>query len=1071
MRKTFIQWLPALLLLFANDLFGQDAWIQKANMGGGTRQYGAGFSIGGKGYIGTGYDANGSWKNDFWEYDTANNAWTQKADFGGIPRFGATGFSLGSKGYIGLGRSAEYHNDFWEYDPAANTWIQKADFGGSARSGATGFAIGNRGYVGTGRDITEFKNDFWEYDPTADNWARKPDLPGQPRTQATGFSIANKGYLGTGYATFPYPYDRVEILMKDFFEYDPAGNFWTMKADAGNIADQTRYAAAAFSIGNKGYIGMGRDYNGSKSDLLEYDPVTNNWTKKAGLIGGARSGAVAFGIGNKAYLGTGAVSTIFPDGSDFWEYLPAEGHIITTVSFDPIAVSTVAGNGAQGFEDGTITAAEFMGPSGVAGPDADGNIYVADQYNNRIRSISADGHVTTIAGDGIAGFADGQGSLARFCSPVALALDAAGNIYVADECNHAIRKITRNGFVTTLAGNGSAGNQNGNGSNARFYDPRGIAVDAFGNVYVADTYNNLIRKISPGGDVSSFAGTGVQGTGDGAAVDAQFSNPLNLAFDASGYLYVTQVYETIRKISPGGFVSTVNPPGFAGYKSGLAIDQAGNIYTSVTIDGTHNAIYKISVAGNAVLMAGSLKGYKDTIGADAAFSFPAGLSADTAGNIYVADAGNNRIRKMGKPALHFTTVSGAASPAQYFSISSTYLRDGVSWMYAPAGYELSPGEQGPWSPIKNIYTEELAALKFFIRLKAGIPAGSYSDSIVLTSAGAIPQKLGISGVVRDTTPPVIACVPAQVFCFSNTRQYTVPPVSASDPSYIKNIYYTVSGATIRSGEGENASGTFRPGKSIIKWTATDWWNNSSSCETPVTVNMPLSVTVPDVYPLLIWGEPNTLYRGFGPTSVTLTANAAGGTPLPGGKYSYAWSNGASGKSISVHPSVAGIYNYSVAITDSLGCQSTVTKAIKVVDVRCGPKMNRVLICWPNRHGNMESCVNENQVLLALFFGAKLGGCGNGTARSLEPSAPETGKGISLFPNPNKGSFVLQLKQLNSVEIRILDQSGRLVWRQVANGGNGVQNLVMNLGRVANGLYMVQAISKDGIYTAKMMVQQ
>ena len=159
------------------------------------------------------------------------------------------------------------------------------------------------------------------------------------------------------------------------------------------------------------------------------------------------------------------------------------------------------------------------------------------------------------------------------------------------------------------------------------------------------------------------------------------------------------------------------------------------------------------------------------------------------------------------------------------------------------------------------------------------------------------------------------------------------------------------------------------------------------------------------------------------------------------------------------------------LTDSLGCQFTATKTIKVVDVRCGPKMNRVLVCWPGKHGNIESCVNQNQVLVALWLGAKLGGCGTGTQRTTDASTIETGTGINLFPNPNKGSFVLQLKHLNNTEIRIMDQSGRVVLRQSVKGGNGVQNLVMDLGRVANGLYLVQVISSDGIHTSKMLVQQ
>ncbi len=175
----------------------QDTWEKKADFGGAARRWAAEFSIGSKGYIGTGFDGTAS-RDDLWEYDPATNVWTQKASMNGA-RAEAFGFSIGSKGYIGMGQLAGvgYVNDFWEYDPSANAWTQKSNFGGVPRQNPAGFSIESKGYVGTGWDGSYHK-DFWEYDPSTDRWTRKADFPGSARDGAVGFSIENKGYIGTG---------------------------------------------------------------------------------------------------------------------------------------------------------------------------------------------------------------------------------------------------------------------------------------------------------------------------------------------------------------------------------------------------------------------------------------------------------------------------------------------------------------------------------------------------------------------------------------------------------------------------------------------------------------------------------------------------------------------------------------------------------------------------------------------------------------------------------------------------------------------------------------------------------
>lgn len=282
------------------------AWTQKADASGIARFFGVGFSIGNKGYIGTGRDFSISGRRDFWEYDPATNAWAQKADFGGTARYSAAGFSIGNKGYIGTGVDGSIRKDFWEYDPVTNTWTQKADFGGTARYRATGMSIGDKGYIGTGYS-SSLTRDFWEYDPATNTWTQKADFGGTSRENAVAFSIDNKGYLGTGYDF---------TLRRDFWEYDPATNTWTQKADAGSTG---RERAVGFSAGGKGYIGTGVDNSGRIKDFWEYEPAANAWTRKIDFPGTTRIHAIGFGIGNKGYIGTG------DDGNpraDFWEYNP-----------------------------------------------------------------------------------------------------------------------------------------------------------------------------------------------------------------------------------------------------------------------------------------------------------------------------------------------------------------------------------------------------------------------------------------------------------------------------------------------------------------------------------------------------------------------------------------------------------------------------------------------------------------------------------------------------------------------------------------------------------------------------
>ncbi|WP_219621531.1 NHL repeat-containing protein [Cupriavidus pauculus] len=319
-------------------------------------------------------------------------------------------------------------------------------------------------------------------------------------------------------------------------------------------------------------------------------------------------------------------------------------------------VSTLAGSGSSGAANGIGAAASFYFPFGVA-VDASGNVYVADQGNNLIRKITPTGVVSTLAGSGSSGSADGTGAAASFSYPYGVAVDASGTVYVADTFNHEIRKITSTGVVSTLAGSGSSGSADGTGTAASFSTPFGVAVDASGNVYVADQGNQLIRKITPTGVVSTLAGSGSLGSTDGIGTAASFNAPSGIAVDASGNVYVVdQGSHAIRKITPTGVVSTLAGSGSSGSADGIgtaasfsspfgvAVDASANVY--VADQGSH-AIRKITPAGVVSTLAGSGSGgAADGIGTAASFNLPLGVAVDASGNVYVADTRNHEIRKI-----------------------------------------------------------------------------------------------------------------------------------------------------------------------------------------------------------------------------------------------------------------------------------------------------------------------------------------------------------------------------------------------------------------------------------------
>ena len=366
--------------------------------------------------------------------------------------------------------------------------------------------------------------------------------------------------------------------------------------------------------------------------------------------------------------------------------------LVTPVGTDWV-VTTPAGLAHNpGSADGTGNAARFADPYGVA-VDNTGNVYVADIFNDAIRKVTPVGTnwvVTTLAGvGGNYGSTDGAGNLALFKGPAGVTVDSAGNTYVADQVNHTIRKVTAAGEVLTLSGlAGFGGSTNGTGSDARFFVPQGVAVDGAGNLYVVERGNSTIRKVTPVGTnwaVTTLAGLAFsEGSADGTGIVARFAEPKGLAADSAGNVYVADSNNsTIRRVTPAGSVTT--RAGSAGQSgsadgigalarfnnpSGLALDSATNIYVADTWNHTIRKVTPARVVTTLAGMPGSA-GSTDGIGIAARFNYPSGVAVDGAGNVYVADTYNNTIRKLTPVGTNWVVTTLGGRPGFYGSADGT----------------------------------------------------------------------------------------------------------------------------------------------------------------------------------------------------------------------------------------------------------------------------------------------------------------------------------------------------------------------------------------------------------------
>ena len=380
----------------------QNIWVQKASVGFSGKSRAVSFSIGSKIYIGTGSNANTStgFTNDFWEYDTLTNIWTQKANFAGAARFGALGFSIGSKGYIGTGGTGNgtSQNDFWEYNPSTNSWLQRANMPIISRSYGIGMSINGRGFAGTGYSGNGiFLNDFWEYIPSNNTWVQRASVGPSGRQNAVAFKIGNKGYLGTGDNMLNG--SNLNAIFVDFWEYNPLNDTWIQKQD---FPGGSRKDAFGFSVNGKGYIGGGYSGVGGGTlpkDLWEYDTLLNNWRKRADISISRMNSVGATG----GYMGTGKniVSLGGTTGTsvylnDFYQYKPCNGMLIGNLTID------ICQNQSYTFNGQNLTTSGVYYDTLYASTGCDSLVVLNLTVRaNPVLSIVANGSTSICSGDSV----------------------------------------------------------------------------------------------------------------------------------------------------------------------------------------------------------------------------------------------------------------------------------------------------------------------------------------------------------------------------------------------------------------------------------------------------------------------------------------------------------------------------------------------------------------------------------------------------------------------------------------------------------------------------------------------
>ena len=432
---------------------------------------------------------------------------------------------------------------------------------------------------------------------------------------------------------------------------------------------------------------------------------------------------------------------------------------LCTPAFGQTVISTVAGSGSGGLsgDDGPATAAELNFPFGVF-VDSGGNLFIADFNNHVVRKVDSNGTITTVAGTGAAGLSgdDGVATAAQLNFPTGVFVDSGGNLFIADQTNHSVRKVDSGGTITTVAGTGAAGfsGDNGAATGAQLNNPVGVFVDATGNLFIADATNNRVRKVA-GGTITTVAGTGAAGFSgdDGAATAAELDAPVGVSGDAAGNLFIAdRSNQRIRKVDSGGTITTVAGNGGAGFSgdggaataaqinepNGVFADSEGNLFIA---DKNNDRVRLVNAAGTITTVAGTgVAGFSGDAGpaTSAQLDTPAGVAIDAVGNLFIADEVNHRIRKVALAAPTLTVFSGVTLPTTAPTLDWSDVTGATSYtlQYASdAAFTVNDVTVAGLAVSEYTFSTPLADGTYFWHVRA---LGSESDYSATDSFAIIP---------------------------------------------------------------------------------------------------------------------------------------------------------------------------------------------------------------------------------------------------------------------------------------------------------------------------------------------
>lgn len=729
-------------------------------------------------------------------------------------------------------------------------------------------------------------------------------------------------------------------------------------------------------------------------------------------------------------------------------------------------ISTVAGNGTQGYSgDGSAaTNATLYVPWGIA-TDGIGNIYVADRNNNVIRKINTNGIIYTIAGKDSAGYMGDGGAAtnALLNSPYDVAIDITGNVYVADEGNSCVRKINTNGVITTFAGNGTFGysGDGGYATDAMLVSPSGIAIDGVGNVYIADMAGQVIREVDTNGIISTIAGNGTYGySGDGGlATNAILYDPSKIAVDAIGNIYFSDYQNNrVRKIDTNGIITT-----FAG-------------------NGTQAYLGDGGAATNAALF------------------FPQGLTIDASGNVYIADAFNNRIRMVNTNGI-ISTIAGNGG--------SGYAGDGAlavqSQLSVPMAVALDNGSNlFIVDENNNVIRKVSPALTITVN-SATLCAG---NSATLTANGANTYSWSPSTGLSATTGSLVVANPTV------TTTYTVIGTKGDSMSLATSIV-TINAITVNS--PAICMGTIdtltAAGASTCTWS-TGSTSLSIVISPTVTTTYTVSGTVGTCTSIVIATVTvNSLPGMTTPTITPSNCNLCNGTVIglngTGGSGTYYYAlNGAVYSSVPSYSWCAGTFYY--AVVDSVtGCYSP-TQIYTIPSIG-SPTVSFALVqdtvphtwdVYPSYSANIDSATwywGDGDSTIALYpshtyavaglynicltvrdtAGCIATYCQNDSVYRTNSIVQinvinnatgisqilDLNSNISIYPNPSNGNFVIEPQNtLYNVRCTVYDINGKAVLTQTINGKTNIVASNLN-----EGIYNISLLSNEGVVNKRLVI--